>query len=233
MYVKAGYTKRSGGYGIISFFDGNRPLMILQIIDLEPKHAVERWMNYLSLILPSDEQKSADGDNISVFNLHSPDKLKEIWNSWFKSQIQEIDLSNDVPFYSQFDDIFSCETCWPHLKADSVSYTLNKCCNKACLKILESVGQTTNRNNQIIGVDYSDINNIIPNNNAEKVIQIIDTSLFVHKLPIMIGIHHPKNVYGKILETFSNNIPPITNHYVVIVGKIYDKIKKTILLQFF
>lgn len=79
MYVKAGYTKRSGGYGIISFFDGNRPLMILQIIDSEPKHAVERWMNYLSLILPSDEQKSADGDNISGFNLHSLDKLKEIW----------------------------------------------------------------------------------------------------------------------------------------------------------
>lgn len=69
MYVKAGYTKRSGGYGIISFFDGNRPLMILQIIDSEPKHVVERWMNYLSLILPSDEQKSADGDNIGKDNL--------------------------------------------------------------------------------------------------------------------------------------------------------------------
>ena len=61
MYIKAGYTKRSGGYGIIAFFDGDKPTMIIQIIDSEPQLAVERWLNYLSLILPSSEQKNDDG----------------------------------------------------------------------------------------------------------------------------------------------------------------------------
>lgn len=118
-YVKAGYTKRSGGYGVIAFYDEGRPVMMIQIVDSEPRLAVEKWLNYLSLILPSKEQEDADGENVAGVELHLIDRLIEIWNNWFESQIQEIDLSNTVVWCSQFDDILSCETCWPHLKADS------------------------------------------------------------------------------------------------------------------
>ena len=85
-YIKAGYTKRSGGYGIIALFDGDKPTMIIQIIDSEPQLAVEKWLNYLSLILPSNEQKKADGDNIKGFEIHTIEKLIEIWNALFKSE---------------------------------------------------------------------------------------------------------------------------------------------------
>jgi len=74
--------------------------MIIQIIDSEPKLAVEKWLNYLSLILPSNEQKNADGDNVKGFEIHSIEKLIEIWNSWFDSKIQEIDLLDKVMWYS-------------------------------------------------------------------------------------------------------------------------------------
>ena len=60
--------------------------MIIQIIDSEPKLAVEKWLNYLSLILPSNEQKKADGDNIKGFEIHPIEKLIEIWNALFKSE---------------------------------------------------------------------------------------------------------------------------------------------------
>ena len=237
-YIKAGYTKRSGGYGIIALFDGDKPTVIIQIIDSEPKLAVEKWLNYLSLILPSNEQKKADGDNIKGFEIHPIEKLIEIWNSWFDSKIQEIDLSDKVMWYSQFCDIFSCETCWPHL-IDSVKMTMtsNVCCNRACLEILSSVGQSTNRAQQVVIAESteSDCENLHGNSNFQTAINIIDTSLFVHKLPIMIGVHHYTFDKGKKCwkNKCSGNSPSVTNHYVVIVGKRYDRTKKLYYYRFY
>ena len=85
-YVKAGYTKRSGGYGVIAFYDEGRSVMMIQIVDSEPRQAVEKWLNYLSLILPSKEQEDADGENIARVELHLIDRLIEIWNAYFRSE---------------------------------------------------------------------------------------------------------------------------------------------------
>ena len=58
-------------------------------------------------------------------------------------------------------------------------------------------------------------------------IDIIDKSLQEHKLPIMVGVHHPK--YDDANLTWYNkcpgNTPTITNHYIVIVGSGFDKTK--------
>ena len=85
-YVKAGYTKRSGGYGVIAFYDEGKPVMMIQIVDSEPRQAVEKWLNYLSLILPSKEQEDADGENVAGVELHLIDRLIEIWNAYFRSE---------------------------------------------------------------------------------------------------------------------------------------------------
>jgi len=235
-YVKAGYTKQSGGYGIIVFYDGGKPLMTIQIMSDEPQIAVEKWLNYLSLILPSNEQKNDEGDNVKGFEIHPIEKLIEIWNSWFESEIQEIDLSDKVMWYSQFSDIFSCETCWPHL-IDSVKMTMtsNVCCNRACLKILSSVGQSTNRAQQVIIAESteSDCGNLHGNSNFQTAINIIDTSLFVHKLPLLIGVHHYQRINGKWSDKCSRNTPSITNHYIVIIGKHYDREKKLYYYHFY
>ncbi len=85
-YVKAGYTKRSGGYGVIAFYDEDKLVMAIQIVDSEPQYAVEKWLNYLSLILPSKEQEDADGENVTGFELHLIDGLIEMWNAYFRSE---------------------------------------------------------------------------------------------------------------------------------------------------
>jgi hypothetical protein len=61
---------------------------------------------------------------------------------------------------------------------------------------------------------------------------MIDKSLKEHELPIMVGVHHPtsiKNDKNQIIgwkNVCSNNSPSVTNHYIIIRGKKYDKEKK-------
>jgi hypothetical protein len=131
---------------------------------------------------------------------------------------QEI-LLNNVTWVSQFDEsLFGNETCWQ-----------NSCCNLAANKILENSGASTNRNQQIIisqssSLDCSDLTG--KPSEFESAIRIIDKSIFEHKLPIMIGVQHPYYQQNKWENKCSGNIPNITNHYIVIVGKKYDSSQK-------
>jgi hypothetical protein len=60
-----------------------------------------------------------------------------------------------------------------------------------------------------------------------KAIQTIDTSLIVHKLPIMVEVQHPyKNSNYKWYYKCSSNHFSATNHFIVIIGKDYDENKQ-------
>jgi hypothetical protein len=140
-----------------------------------------------------------------------------------KSIVEE--YSVEANWVSQFDQMFPNSCC-------SDKYI---CCKCACDEILSSTETSTDRTQQIIAASSSnkDCSNITASTDFPKTLQIIDKSLKEHKLPIMVGVHHPTPIKDertrKIIgweETCSSNTPMATNHYVVIVGKQYDKTKK-------
>jgi hypothetical protein len=131
----------------------------------------------------------------------------------------------EANWISQFDPMFPKAGCCSNKST---------CCKCACDEILNNAGTSTDRTQQIIAANSSnkDCSNITASTDFSKTLQIIDKSLKEHKLPIMVGVHHPtpiKDDDRKIIgweETCSGNTPKETNHYVVIVGKQYDKTKK-------
>jgi hypothetical protein len=160
---------------------------------------------------------------IEKFDISKSQNTKEKWLKYMKVLIdepnkEEIYLS-DVPWISQYDNYFKNETCYPD----------DACCNKAANKILEDYNTSTQRGNQVIIAQSSssDCSSITATSNYQQGIDIIDKSLKEHKLPIMVGVHHPN--FDKIenvwIDKCSGNTPSITNHYIVIVGTGFDKTK--------
>ena len=133
---------------------------------------------------------------------------------------------NYVKWTSQCDSYFTDYSCWP-----------DQCCYQASLKILNDYGITTDRSQQVIIAQSSssDCSVLSTNKNFEQAIKIIDESLEVHKLPIMVGVHHLYYNKSKFewYHKCSGNSPSITNHFVVIVGKGYDKTKKQDFYRFY
>jgi hypothetical protein len=132
----------------------------------------------------------------------------------------------EANWISQFDPMFPKAGCCSNKST---------CCKCACDEILRSAETSTDRTQQIIAANSSnkDCSNITASTDFSKALQIIDKSLKEHKLPIMVGVHHPTPIKDKLTsiitgwkEMCSNNMPAITNHYVVIVGKQYDSAKK-------
>jgi hypothetical protein len=126
---------------------------------------------------------------------------------------------------TQFNEpFFGGETCWR-----------NGCCNRASNKILENAGASTDKSRQMViaQTDNSDCGGLTGKTEEfKKAIQIIDKSIKEHELPIMVGVHHPspiKNDKSQVIgwtNKCSSNIPNTTNHYIIIKGKKYDKVKK-------
>ncbi|WP_349523696.1 hypothetical protein [Muricauda sp. NFXS6] len=138
----------------------------------------------------------------------------------------------DVQWVSQIDDMYKGTTCWKW-----------SCCNRASNEILKRSGTGTDRSKQVVIAQSSqqDCGNITMKSKEEfeEGINILKTSLKEHKLPILIGVHHPKaikNDKGLIIEWVekcSGNTPQITNHYVVVVGMGYDEQKQQNYFRFY
>jgi hypothetical protein len=142
-----------------------------------------------------------------------------------EKQTNEETILEGVTWVHQYDEtLFGSESCWKE-----------GCCYKASHKILEYSGASTDRNSQLVIAEStnSDCSSLMGKAvEFKEAIRIIDKSLKEHKLPIMVGVHHPikkQNPETKITIWENNcsiNVPNITNHYIVIVGKGYDKIKQ-------
>ncbi|MDR1743178.1 MAG: hypothetical protein LBR48_05080 [Dysgonamonadaceae bacterium] len=252
-YVKSGYTKK---YGIIAFYGSDKKVrMLLQISgDDTPEKVAEQWLNYLAIVVASDEQKKYDEsiwDKIkgTISKLFSKDELPKVWE-----EESNTETYLNVQWYGQFNEIFKnpcgCWKTYPDsclLNNKWVIITSNQCCNRAAKKIMSDAGATPGNRVIIAQTDrpcsdkngtikYSD-NGIIANEaNFEQAVQIIDISLFEHKLPIMIGVQHPykdkyDNWYYRCGSTENN--PRATNHFIVIVGKGYDTTKKMSYYNFY
>ena len=220
-YVKAGYTNN---YGLISFYNAKQEsIMTIQIMGGEPETAMLRWLNYLGLVVASDKQKEADKvlkETLSKtqVDIKTEEEVEEDWNGEIEN---EGEIYLDITWVSQEDkDYFEDETCWP-----------NKCCNRASNKILELAGTSTDRTQQIQVVASDDNCEELTGikDKFDEMKSIIDKSLFTHKLPIMVGVNHP---YSGLYRC-SGNTPKSTNHYIVIVGKGFDKIKNQFYYYFY
>jgi hypothetical protein len=227
-HVKAGYTNK---YGIIVLYDDNKKFqMLLQISGSEsPDKVTRQWLNYLAIVVASEEQKGSAKDGIS--KLLTAKELVELWEG-----MEDIVLdSNGGWWVSQFNEAFKIPCgCWPD-SCNGKKIASNQCCNRATNMILFNAGTSTNNAHKIViaesgNSDCGELTGIATE--FENALEIIDKSLKEHELPIMVGVHHPyskKNKDNAIIgwiDKCSSNTPNITNHYVVIRGKKYDIVKK-------
>jgi hypothetical protein len=232
-YVKAGYTKK---YGIIVLYDESKKFqLLLQISDGDnPEKVAEQWLNYLAIVVASDEQKEYDKsiwDKIKdkISKLFTKEELPKVWEEDTTDDII-LDPNGDW-WVTQFDEpLFGNETCWNQ-----------ECCNKAARRIVSNAGTTVDEriiisqtsrsceDEKETRIHYDDSGLSFNNDKFDEAVLVIDISLKEHKLPIMVGVQHPykdkdNNWYYKC-GSQSNN-PRATNHFIVIVGKGYDKAKK-------
>jgi hypothetical protein len=160
-------------------------------------------------------------------------------NNTEEGEKEEIYLN--ITWYGQFDEIFKDPCgCWPPVDCDGNKIG-NQCCNRAAKKTMSEAGATTatrlitaqtnrpcsdaNKNT----IQYEDNGITADEAIFEQAVKIIDISLKEHKLPIMVGVQHPyQDKYGNWYYKCgsSSNIPRATNHFIVIVGKGYDEVKK-------
>ena len=230
-FIKVGYTS---DYGLIVFYDASGKMqMVLQIIGGKtPKEAVTQWMNYLGILLPSEEQQEEDKENsiqemLKSVQLYAFGKLNEIWGEETEALKYETVFLDDVQWVSQFDSVFSSSPC----------YDSDACCFVASNQILSYSGVSTNRAQQVViaQTTSSTCDNLTATDLFNEGIELINISLEEHKLPIVVGVHHPKK--NKTTQAWyhycSGNTPSVTNHYIVIVGKGYDETVKKNYFRFY
>jgi hypothetical protein len=158
-------------------------------------------------------------------------KALEKWLFDEKSDDEGVILDKEGNWWvSQFNEsLFGSETCWSQ-----------QCCNKAARQILTTAGTTvgdriiisqTNRaceDSKGAIIKYDDSGLAFNQKEFEEAVQVIDISLKEHKLPVMVGVQHPylENNTRHYQCGSTSNTPRATNHFIVIVGKGYDKSKK-------
>jgi hypothetical protein len=223
-------------YGIIVLYEASKKYqLLLQISGADdPEKTAEQWLNYLAVVVASDEQKEHDKsiwDKLKdkLGKLFTGEELSKVWGE------EEEDILLDesgVWWVTQFNEaLFGSETCWSQ-----------ECCNKAARKIVSNAGATAGdriiiaqTNRQCEGTTgartkYDDSGLTFNEKEFEEAVQIIDISLKEHKLPIMIGVQHPywhkKDMYWYYKCGSKDNAPRATNHFIVIIGKGYDQTKK-------
>jgi len=210
--------------------DGLTKIVVNEVSELKNKEnsqhikAEETFIKYL--VIAFYEDGATDPSlmiQIEKFDYSKIQNTKEKWLKFLTILTKENDIDeiylNDVPWTSQFDNYFINESCYPD----------EACCYKASSKILEDYKTSTQRSNQIIIAQSlsSSCDNLVATTNYQTGIDIIDKSLKEHKLPIMVGVHHPKFNKAKRLwyDECSGNTPTVTNHYIVIVGLGFDRSK--------
>ena len=189
----------------------------------------------MAIVVASDEQKEYDKsiwDKIKdgLSKLFTREELPKVWK---EETFDDLVLDpNGSWWVTQFDEpLFGDETCWDQ-----------ECCNKAARKIVSNAGttvseriiisQTTRSCEDAKGkrIHYDDSGLTFNVKEFDEAVQVIDISLKEHNLPVMIGVQHPywdkKDMYWYYKCGSKDNDPRATNHFIVIVGKGYDKAKK-------
>ena len=163
--------------------------------------------------------------------------------------IREDKFLENVNWISQFDQSHfgdcvtgSCD-CWPHkvLKTNPQTgnleekMTSNRCCCRACNLTISNAGFTTQGTSQqcIIADGNANCGNIMSTStvNFEKALDLIETSLFIHEAPLVLGVHHPNPKTLK--DECSGNSPSDVNHFIVLVGLYFDTNRNQYYLRFY
>jgi RHS repeat-associated protein len=207
-------------------FAGNDPIRNIDIDGLEGGSAIEymftgigqqieAWWNSWSLFPSSAPNKPAPPIN----NNSQQPVLKKSDAATVANQAQsssnaaskkDINLSEDVPFVSQF----------------SLSNPNVACC-RACQKILKDFGISAagSKSNRIItGRDNSDHTAIEATKNAKAGVDYINQQLESGN-PVMVGVNH---TLGK-----GQSDGESADHFVVITGRSYDEDKKQYYFNFY
>ena len=166
-----------------------------------------------------NEKGKAGGHNTKVY-------VKATQMELFESYLliaQEV-LVEGITWRSQFDSYFKGRTCYPS----------KACCMQASLEIIKQFNVTTSSvhrtNIATLVAPETDYNTLIPTAEFEAQVEYIDSSIKPNKQggkPILVGVHYNK---GKKPYNVSN---PATYHFVVIVGRGYDKEKRKHYYRFY
>ncbi len=125
---------------------------------------------------------------------------------------QEV-LITGINWRSQVDTYFSSFTCYS---------PTNQCCYQASKTIIEQFGVTTDRSKAIdvaTLASETDYNTVIPTGSFETGLAYLEASIKANNKggkPVLIGVH-----YNTGKEPYNHN--KATYHYVVVVGKGYDR----------
>jgi hypothetical protein len=225
-YIRAAYTKDCS---LIVFYKNKHPELILQIkSDEEPKNAVKNFLNYLLIVERNAKQKETDkelsiGWGYLTENTLAQNEVIPFWKSYIP--IFEVDLSESVPWISQFDeDIFGqCSGCWD-----------KQCCNRACVYTL-GFTNTANCSDSNIAKDnpvyckerifVAKFNNdenwrtsygskiITATDNLKKAVSYIKEEIKDNHRPVVIGTH-----FTNRSNQPPGNINKATYHFMVVIG---------------
>lgn len=117
----------------------------------------------------------------------------------------------------------------------------NQCCCRASNLIVSNAGFTTQgRTHQCVIADGDNTCGNITNTNIndfEKALDLIETSLYIHETPMVLGVHHPKKRVVNNITTYidecSGNTPHEVNHFIVLIGIYYDNDRAQYYLRFY
>jgi hypothetical protein len=168
-----------------------------------------------------------DYEEVMLSIIVMKDQAEALEEYLFRHEHYETVNLADVQWISQFNNMFSNYSC----------YNYDACCFVAANQILSKSGVSTDRTQQVVVAKStnSDCSNLSAKDNANEGLRIINISLDKHKLPIIVGVHHPRQNEStqEWSHYCSGNIPKITNHYIVIVGKGYDEQKDKNYFRFY
>ena len=130
----------------------------------------------------------------------------------FPKEFSEV-LISGISWRSQFNNYFSSYTCFS---------PKNQCCYQAAKSIVEQFGMTTDRSHSIDVAKLAspkDYKTVVATPKFEKGLTYLEATVKSNKeggKPVVVGVHYDKN-------RTPYNINKATRHFVVIVGKGYDK----------
>lgn len=136
---------------------------------------------------------------------------------------QEV-LITGINWRKQSDSYFSTFSCYG---------PPNQCCYQASKTIVEQFGVTTDRTHSIditvLANPSTDYNTLSATGNFETGLEYLKTTIKANKQggqPVVIGVHYTKN-------TAPFNANKATYHFVVVVGKGYDREKRKHYFRFY
>jgi hypothetical protein len=188
--VKAGYTKK---YGFIVFYnESKQPIMLIQIAGNNPEEDAKQWLNYLAIVLKSEEQtKKDEAIKEKVPAIHTKEELPKVWNNVSESDNPEAIVPED----------------------DFVTQQAGQC-YQACVDIMKNFDEniTVSWDSWFLAAKNENDEDCVVKECYEEAIVVLD-GLITNRTPVIVGVDYKDG---------SSNSDNITDHWVVIVGKGTD-----------